>query len=82
MPIILKCAENICVSDMFISVDRCEFGKNPEKTAVMEVKEEFQINIHSIVNVNDIYEYLKEKPDYSKEMLSKMKQYMDKYCIL
>lgn len=81
MPVIKNCAENIIVSDMFISVDRCEFGKNHEKTAVMEVNEEFGIKIHSIVNVRDIFEYLKYK-DGTNSMLEKMKAYMDKYCIL
>lgn len=45
---------------MFISVNRCEVGQNPGKTAVMEVKEQFGINVHAIITVADIYEYLKE----------------------
>lgn len=80
MPVLFGAAK-VSVSDMFISVNRCEVGQNPGKTAVMEVKEEFGINVHSIVDVTDIYEYLQGKPEYG-QMLPKMKEYMDKYCVL
>ena len=80
MPILLESAD-VKVNDMFISVNRCEVGQNSEKTAIMEVKEEFGINVHSIISVADIYEYLKEQGTYG-EVLENMKKYMDKYCIL
>lgn len=80
MPILLGSAD-VKVNDMFISVNRCEVGQNSEKTAIMEVKEEFGINVHSIISVADIYEYLKEQGTYG-EVLENMKNYMDKYCIL
>lgn len=78
MPI-LKGAADVCVKDMFISVNRCEFGQNPEKTTITEVMEEFGINVHAIITVKDIYEYLEGK---GSEYLPKMKEYMDKYCVL
>ena len=80
MPV-LKSAANVNVTDMFISVNRCEVGANSEKTAVMEVKEEFGLNVHSIISVADIYEYLKAKGTYG-DVLSAMEDYMNKYCIL
>ncbi len=80
MPILLGSAD-VKVNDMFISVNRCEVGQNSEKTAIMEVKEDFGINVHSIISVADIYEYLKEQGTYG-EVLENMKKYMDKYCIL
>ena len=40
MPQIMSCGD-VKVTDMFISVNRCEVGKDGEKTAVMEVKEDF-----------------------------------------
>ena len=80
MPVLKSTAE-IEIKDMFISVNRCEIGQNSNKTAVMEVKDEFGIEVHSIITVKDIYEYLKETGIY-KEMLVKMEGYMDKYCVL
>lgn len=80
MPILYSCG-NISVTDMFISVNRCEVGQNPQKTAIMEVNEEFGINVHSLVTVKDIYEYLKGLSEYS-EILPLMENYMKKYCIL
>ena len=65
---------------MFISVNRCEVGQNPEKTAVMEVYDEFGIRVHAIVTVRDIREYLAEKPEYA-EVLTRMDAYMAQYCV-
>lgn len=80
MPI-LKNAADVSVDHMFISVNRCEFGQNPEKTTVMEVMEEYGIKVHSIVTVQDIYEYLKESGEY-EDALKGMEDYMSKYCVL
>lgn len=80
MPI-LKNAANVSVRDMFISVNRCEVGNTPGKTAIMEVGEDFGINVHAIVTVKDIYEYLQSSGKYT-EMIGKMEEYMEKYCVL
>ena len=79
MPI-LKNAANVEVKDMFISVNRCEVGQNPEKSTIMEVMEDFGINVHAIITVQDIYEYLKQDGSYG-DILTKMKEYMDTYCV-
>jgi len=79
VPILLNSAD-VTVKDMFISVNRCEVGQNAGKTAVMEVKEEFGIDVHAIVTVKDIREYLAEDPSYA-EMLEKMDAYMAQYCV-
>ena len=61
-------------------VNRCEVGQNPEKTTIMEVMEDFGINVHAIITVQDIYEYLKQDGSYG-DILTKMKEYMDTYCV-
>jgi orotate phosphoribosyltransferase len=78
MPI-LKQAAKLTVEDMFISVDRCEIGQKSDKTAVMEVYEDFGLRVHPIVTVLDIREYLKAHGT-DPEILSKMDQYMEQYC--
>lgn len=80
VPILTKLAD-ISIKHMFISVNRCEIGKTPGKTAIMEVSEEFGINVHSIISVQDIYDYLKEQKGYN-DILDLMEKYMTKYCIL
>ena len=80
MPILYGCG-NVKVNDMFISVNRCEVGKVPGKTAIMEVNEEFGIKVHAIVTVKDIHEYLKQSEKYNN-ILPAMEDYMAKYCIL
>lgn len=79
MPV-LKNAADVKVKHMFISVNRCEVGQNPDKTAVMEVMDEFGIEVHAIVTVKDIYEYLKESGNY-EEVLMNMEKYMEQYCV-
>ena len=78
MPI-LKGAADVSVEHMFISVNRCEYGQNPEKNTVMEVMDEFGIKVHSIVTVRDIHEYLKESGEY-EDVLAAMEKYMADYC--
>ena len=80
LPILYGCG-NVKVNDMFISVNRCEVGKVPGKTAIMEVNEEFGIKVHAIVTVEDIHEYLKQSEKYNN-ILPAMEDYMAKYCIL
>ena len=84
MPVVHSCAD-VKVTDMFISVNRCEVGQNAGKTAVMEVNEEFGINVHALVTVRDIYEFLKENEDvrnsFGIDVLGAMEKYMEKYCI-
>jgi orotate phosphoribosyltransferase len=80
MPILTGSAD-VKVTDMFISVNRCEVGQIPGKTAIMEVHDEFGINVHAIITVADIYEYLKEQGTYG-DVLKNMEAYMDKYCVL
>lgn len=79
MPVLASCAD-VKVTDMFISVNRCEFGQNPEKTAIMEVEEEFGIRVHALVTVYDIHEYLLSRPDYA-HLVPLMEDYMHKYCL-
>ncbi len=77
---ILKAAADVTVKDMFISVNRCEVGKTPGKTAIMELLEDFGISVHPIVDVRDIHEYLKTKDEF-KNLIPKMEEYMAKYCV-
>lgn len=47
----------------------------------MEVRETFGIDVHAIVTVADIHEYLKGQAEFSA-MLPKMEAYMRQYCVL
>lgn len=80
MPVLRQCAE-VSVPHMFISVDRCEVGSEPGRTAVMQVQEEFGIAVHAIIRVTDILEYLESSGAYT-QITAAMKQYMQDYCLL
>jgi len=82
---VLMAAAKVSVTDMFISVDRCEVGMGG-KTAVTEVKEELGIAVHPIVTVLDILDYLRgpsctTQPQYA-EYVPQMEKYMEQYCVL
>ncbi len=47
----------------------------------MEVKEEYGLDVHAIITVEDIYEYLKQQ-QYDSEILNRMQHYMNQYCVL
>lgn len=79
MPVLKSCGD-VSVTDMFISVNRCEVGQTPGKTAVMEVREEFGIAVHPIVTVRDIHDYLAANGDYAA-VLPLMESYMQQYCV-
>ncbi len=79
MPILRACGD-VRVNDMFISVNRCEVGQTPGKTAVMEVRDDFGICVHAIVTVQDIYTYLKDQGTYA-DVLPRMEAYMQQYCV-
>ena len=80
MPILQACGD-VTVPHMFISVNRCEVGNIPGKTAVMQVAEEFGIQGHALITVADIREYLANKPEYA-DVLTLMDSYMAQYCVL
>lgn len=79
MPL-LKSFGDLKVTDMFISVNRCEVGQIPGKTAVMEVKEEFGIEVHALISALDICQYLREEKLY-ESYLDAMENYMKQYCV-
>lgn len=77
---LLKACGDLSVTEMFISVNRCEVGQNPAKTATMEVYDQFGITVHAIVTVEDLYAYLLEQAA-DPSILADLRAYMDQYCL-
>lgn len=79
LPLLLNTAK-VKIPYMFISVDRSEIGTGETPlTAKEQIKEEFGIEIRSLVTVYDLHEYLQHKKEYAP-MISAMEAYMDQYC--
>lgn len=72
---------NAKVTDMVISVDRMEIGKNGTKSAVQEVEEEFGIKVHSVVTMDDIISSIEKGVVPGIEHLEAMKAYRAKYGV-
>lgn len=75
---LLKSAANVTVEHIIISVDRMERGSSG-KTASEEIREEFGIELHSIVTVREIVEYLRSNGG-DPEHIERMEAYMEQYC--
>ena len=81
----IKNYANVIIKDMFILVDRLEIGYNG-KTAPQEIKEEFGITVHPIVNVREIIEFLYNREVDGKiilgdEQKDSMERYLEIYCL-
>ena len=81
---LIKQYANVIIKDEFILVDRLEVGYNG-KTAPQEIKEEFGITVHSIVNVREIIDFLYNREIDGKVLLGderkdKMERYLEIYC--
>lgn len=62
-----------------IALDRMEKGKG-ELSAIQEVEQEYQIPVMSIINLNDIIDYIEKQPD-AATYLEAMKNYRAQYGI-
>lgn len=63
-----------------VALDRMEKGQG-EKSAIQEVEQEYGIPVISIINLNDIIEYLETHNSANQEILESMKTYRAKYGI-
>ena len=71
---ILSHLEDVKVSSVFVMVDRKEKGKT-DKSAMQEVADEFGLNVYSVVDVDDIIEYL-EEDEANRENVERIKNYL------
>lgn len=78
---VLKQNADVRISAMVISVDRMEKGKEGNFSAVQEVKNEFGIDVFSIVTINDIIDAIKNGVIEGKEYLDKMIEYRKTYGV-
>ena len=81
---LIKSHANVAIKHMFILADRLELGYNG-KTAPQEIKEEFGIIVHSIVNSREIIDFLYNREIDGKVILNeeqkdKMERYLEIYC--
>ncbi len=79
--------KNVSISGMMVSVDRKERGKNDNKTALESIRELYGFSAYSIVNINEILEYLTDKCYEGKyklnsDLLNKIDEYYKMYGVV
>lgn len=77
----LKSVADVDIAGMIITVDRQEKGLQSEKSAVQEVKEEFGIDVYSIVTVSDIIAAIESGVVDGKAYLPQMLAYREQYGV-
>ena len=71
---ILSALEGVKVAAAFVMVDRKETGQG-EKSAIAEVEEAYGFPVYSVVDVDDIVEYLEEDPA-NAENVARIRKYL------
>jgi len=82
---VLKDVGSPKIEGVVLAVDRMEKGQG-EKSAIQELKDEFGINVFSIVNIEEIIEYLYNREIdgtvyIDDEKMAKIKAYRDQYGV-
>ena len=77
---IIKAQGDVEVGGLVVSVDRMEKGKG-ELSAVQEVKNDFGIDVYSIVTIEDIIDAIKNGVIPGMEYLDKMLEYRKNYGV-
>ncbi len=69
-------SNNAKVSSILVAFDRMEVGK--KSRASLEIAENHKLDIHSIINLDDILNYTKENKNL-KSFVNLMQDYINKY---
>jgi orotate phosphoribosyltransferase len=72
-------AEGGKTSSILIALDRQEKGQG-ELSAIQEVQKDFEVSVHSIINMADLIAYIETDENYSR-YLDAMRAYRDQYGI-
>ncbi|MCC8136374.1 MAG: orotate phosphoribosyltransferase [Ruminococcus sp.] len=76
----LKAVANVDVTGMVITVDRMEKGTG-EMSAVQEAKRDFDVDVYSIVTIEDIIDAIRSGIVSGEEYLDKMIEYRNTYGV-
>ena len=72
-------AEGAATTAILIALDRQEKGRG-ELSAIQEVQNDFGVDVHSIITMADLIDYIEMDDDYTR-YLDAMQRYQDKYGI-
>lgn len=76
---ILREHADIELTGLIISVNRMEKGKNTDKMALTQLKEEYNMKAEAIVNMSETQKYLYEKGFIDDDMNDNINNYYKKY---
>ena len=77
----LTTAADIKITGMVITVDRMEKALDSNLSAVQSAKQDFGVDVYSIVTINDIISSIESGAVPGMEYLDAMKKYRDTYGV-
>ncbi len=78
MPLIEKAGATL--SHILIALDRQERGQG-SRSAIAEIAQKYQVQIHSIITLEDLMNYLHEHDELDKNILSRFEAYRKEYGV-
>ena len=79
----VKCAADVTIVGLMVSLNRMEVGKSGDKCALDEVKELYGFDTAAIVDMSEVVEYLYNKECQGKVLIDdEMKKAIDDYYAL
>lgn len=77
---ILKSQADVSIQGLMVSLNRMERGLHSDKSALCEVKEQYDIEAKAIVDMSEVIEFLYQKPCLGKVIIDeKLKHAIDAY---
>lgn len=72
---------NVVCENVFVLVDRCEISKNNNVKTSDNLKKEFNLDVHSLITIENVLEFLKNNKIY-EDKIKNMQSYINTYCML
>lgn len=83
---ILKAQADVEIKGLMVSLNRNEYGKSKDRTAIQEVSEKYGFPVGAIVSMPEVVEYLSEgrdgkEPVISDEIRERLEEYYREYGV-
>lgn len=83
---ILKAQADVEIKGLMVSLNRNEYGKSKDRTAIQEVSEKYGFPVGAIVSMPEVVEYLSEgrdgkEPVISDEIRGRLEEYYREYGV-
>lgn len=76
---IIRQQAKVKILGLIVAFDRHEYGKDPSKTALQEIAEEYKFGAHGIINMSHVVDQLLEYDELDTQVLREIQAYYAMY---